>query len=84
MRRRSARSGPAGQSEIRNPKWKGGAMLASVGCFETAIIVALAVGFFGGAVVALLVRIKRGAEVRRRGGQPPPPSEGPPAGGAGL
>jgi hypothetical protein len=46
-------------------------MVASVGCFETAIIVALVIGFFGGAVAALLIRWKRGPEVQRRGGKPP-------------
>ena len=44
-------------------------MLGSVGCFETAIIVALVIGFFGGAIVALFVRMKRGPQVQRRGGK---------------
>ena len=35
-------------------------MLATVGFFEMAILVALAVGFFGGAAFVLLLRVVRG------------------------
>jgi len=35
-------------------------MLAAIGMFEFAIIVALFIGFFGGVAVALFLRIMRG------------------------
>jgi len=41
-------------------------MLAAVGMFEFAIIVALFIGFFGGIALALFLRIVRG-KGRKRG-----------------